>query len=367
MKVLVTGAKGFIGRNLTLELAFGHPDIEVLAYDLGAQEGALERFSSECDFVVHLAGVNRPKDEGEFEKGNAGFTAALCDALERAGNRAPVLMTSSIQASLDNAYGSSKRQAEQRLALHQSKTGAQVLIYRLPNVFGKGCRPNYNSAVATFCFNIARDLPYTVNDPATLLNLVYIDDVVRELICAIGGNAAPNRTVSPVHRATLGQIVDLLKSYRAGRETLLAPDVGDDFSRKLYATYLTYLPEEGRSYPLTAHADARGSFTEFMRTCERGQTSVNVIKPGIVKGNHFHHTKNEKFLVVSGSGVIRLRKVGEDAVQVFRVSGDLPTVVDILPGYTHNIENTGAGDMVSVMWASELFDPKSPDTYFLEV
>ncbi len=363
----MTGAGGFIGRNLLLTLAHQHPEIKPLPYEADAAPGTLERLVDGCDFVVHLAGINRPKDTSEYETGNLGFTDALCAALEHAGSRAPVLMTSSTQAEIDNPYGRSKRAAEERLREHEARTGAPALIYRLTNVFGKLCRPNYNSAVATFCHNIARDLPVTVTDPAIQLSLVYIDDVVAEIVRAIRGNPSPDRAVAPVHRATLGQIVALLRGFRASRSTLELPGVGDPFSRKLHATYLSYLPEGERAYPLTAHRDARGSFTEFARTGERGQVSVNMSKPGIVKGNHFHHTKHEKFLVVWGEGVIRLRRVGEDAVDEYHVRGDAPEVVDIPPGFTHNIENRGAGDMVTVMWASECFDPQNPDTYALEV
>ncbi|MEA5067120.1 MAG: NAD-dependent epimerase/dehydratase family protein [Eubacteriales bacterium] len=367
MKVLVTGAGGFIGRNLLLTLRHQHREIEPLPYDTDAAPGALARLAGDCDFVVHLAGVNRPRDASEYETGNLGFTEELCAALEKAGNRAPILRTSSTQAELDNPYGRSKRAAEARLREHGARTGAQALIYRLPNVFGKLCRPNYNSAVATFCHNIARDLAVTVTDPATELSLVYIDDVVAEIVHAMGGHPSPERAVAPVHRATLGRIVALLRGFRASRTTLELPDVGDPFTRKLHATYLSYLPAGARAYSLTAHRDARGSFTEFARTGERGQVSINVSKPGIVKGNHFHHTKHEKFLVVWGEGVIRLRQVDEDTVDEYHVRGDVPEVVDIPPGFTHNIENTGAGDMVTVMWASECFDPQNPDTCALEV
>ena len=365
MKVLITGANGFIGRNLMTVLSFERPDIQPLRYDLDAEEGALDAYAQVCDVVVHLAGVNRPKDEREFETGNTGFTGEVMDALRRAGNRAPVVMTSSIQATLNNAYGRSKLAAEECLRAHAEQTGAPVNIYRLPNVFGKGCRPNYNSAVATFCHNIARGLPIEVRDPAIELSLVYIDDVVRELVRAIDG--ASTGMVEPVYRASLGQIVALLEGYKAMKQTLYTPDVGSLFSRKLYATYLSYLPGDKCAYPLTMHEDARGAFTEFMRTDERGQTSINVSRPGVVKGNHFHHTKNEKFLVVHGRGVIRLRHVSETQTHEYFVDGDVLTVVDILPGYTHNIENLGDGDMVTVMWSSECFDPDNPDTYALEV
>ena len=305
-------------------------------------------------------------------EGNFGFTSLLLDKLKEKGNRAPVLITSSIQAALDNPYGKSKKAGEDLLFAYGKENDVKVFVYRLPNVFGKWCRPNYNSAVATFCHNIANDLPITVNDRSYLMNLVYIDDVVREFIMALSG--AENRSedgycyVPTVHQVTLGEIADLLYSYRESRKTKQIPNLEEgSFAKKLYSTYLSYLPKETFSYPLEMHCDDRGSFTEMFRSPERGQVSINISKPGITKGNHWHHTKNEKFVVVSGRGVIRFRKIDEDEVIEYHVSGDKLEVVDIPVGYTHNIENLGETDMVTVMWCNEWFDPDKPDTYFLEV
>ena len=365
MRLMITGAGGFIGRNLCLALDYQLPQAQKLLVETGTPASVLAEYAAQCDFVVHLAGVNRPKDEGEFATGNAGFTGELTALLQQAGNACPVLMTSSIQAALDNPYGRSKLAAEKALSAHGQKTGARIHLYRLPNVFGKFCRPNYNSAVATFCHNIARDLPIQVTDPAIRLSLVYVDDVVAEILRAVQGQ--PLGRVQPVYQVTLGRIVQMLECFKESRHSLACPDTGDEFSRKLYATYLSYLPGDGFAYPLTMHSDARGSFTEFMRTAERGQMSVNVSQPGVVKGGHFHHTKNEKFLVVQGEGVIRLRRADQDAVQTYPVGSEQLQVVDIPPGYTHSIENTGSGPLVTLMWCSECFDPAQPDTYPLEV
>lgn len=371
MKVLVTGAKGFIGKNLihTME---NMADMEILEYDMDTDDSLLPQYTAECDFVFHLAGVNRPENPEDFMKGNFGFTSALLENLMQAGNKAPVLITSSIQAALDNPYGQSKKAGEDLIFEYGRDNGTEVYVYRMPNVFGKWCRPNYNSAIATFCHNIARDLPITVNDPSHMMQLVYIDDVVAEFIRASRGEANRNPEdgfcyIEPVHSATLGQIVELLDSFKNARKTLSVPDMSDPLTKKLYATYLSYLPEQAFSYPLKMNMDDRGSFTEILRTADRGQFSVNVAKPGITKGNHWHHTKNEKFLVVSGKGVIRFRKVGSNQVTEYFVSGDKPEVVDIPPGYTHNIENTGDTDLVTFMWCNECFDPDKPDTIFLKV
>ncbi len=371
MKVLVTGAKGFLGKNLIRTME-NMADVEILEYDIDTDISLLPKYTAECDFVFHLAGVNRPDNPEDFMKGNFGFTSDLLDNLIKAGNKAPVLITSSIQAALDNPYGQSKKAGEDLIFEYGRANGVEVYIYRLPNVFGKWCRPNYNSAVATFCHNIARDLPITVNDPSHLMQLVYIDDVVAELIRASHGEANKNPEdgfcyIEPVHSATLGRIVELLESFKNSRKTLSVPDMSDPLTNKLYATYLSYLPEKEFSYPLKMNADDRGSFTEILRTADRGQFSVNVAKPGITKGNHWHHTKNEKFLVVSGKGVIRFRKIGSDEVTEYFVSGDKPVVVDIPPGYTHNIENIGDTDLVTFMWCNECFDPDRPDTIFLKV
>ncbi|MEG2859396.1 MAG: NAD-dependent epimerase/dehydratase family protein [Clostridia bacterium] len=365
MKVLITGANGFIGRNLRLLIDYPMSGTQLLSCDVQTTADELRAYSAQCDFVVHLAGVNRPKDEREFQRGNADFTETLVEALERAGNLAPVLMTSSIQATLDNPYGRSKLAAEACLEAHARRTGAPALIYRLPNVFGKGCRPNYNSVVATFCADVARDLPITIDNPETALRLVYIDDVVAEILRAIDGNG--RGAVEPVAQVTLGRLAEMLRGFRESRSTLEVPELSDPFTKKLYATYLSYLPEAQFAYPLASHKDARGAFTEFLRTPERGQMSVNLSHPGVIKGNHFHHTKNEKFLVVAGRGVVRFRKPDEARVIEIAVCAEELKVVDIPPGYTHNIENLGDTDMVTLMWASECFDPAAPDTYYLEV
>ena len=371
MKILITGAGGFIGKNLTAALRY-MDGFEILPYDINEEEGTLARYAGECEFVVHLAGINRPLDQKEFMTGNAGFTEELLAALENAGNRCPVLVTSSVQAALDNPYGKSKLAAESLIFEYGKRTGAEVFVYRLPNVFGKWCRPNYNSAVATFCHNIARDLPITVTDPAIRLTLVYIDDVVEEIIRVMreGTADAPDGEnqilgVPVFYQATLGKITSLLYGFKESRKTLEVADMADGFEKKLYATYLSYLPPEEFAYDLTMHEDARGSFTEMIRTPERGQFSVNISKPGIVKGEHWHHTKNEKFLVVSGKGVIRFRNIASENAEIteYYVSGDRLRVVDIPPGYTHNIENLGDTDMVTIMWANEPFCPEKPDTY----
>lgn len=369
MKLLVTGANGFIGKNLVYRLRQAGYD-ELVTVDVDSPAGALESACRDTDFVFHLAGVNRPKDASEFMTGNFGVLSQLLDALKAHGNRCPVLLSSSIQAALPNPYGESKKAGEDALFAYARETGASVYVFRFPNVFGKWCRPNYNSAVATFCYNIAHQLPITVNDPSVDMRLVYIDDVCSALIDALSGKAAKDGafcTVPVTHAAKLGWIADTIRSFPDMRKNLSLPDMHDPLTQKLYATYLSYLPETEFSYPLTAHTDNRGSFTEFLRTEHGGQVSVNVAKPGVVKGNHWHHTKNEKFLVVSGSAVIRFRRVGGTDVVSYPVSGAQPEVVDIPTGYTHNIENTGDTDLVTVMWASEPFDPEKPDTYYLEV
>ena len=386
MNILITGAKGFIGRNLVAELnnikegkAKGYglsADLNIFEYDMDTDPSLLDGFCRDADFVFHLAGVNRPKEQGEFMEGNFGFTSTLLDSLKRHGNNCPVMLASSIQAELDNPYGVSKKAGEDLLFDYGREVGAEVLIYRFPNVFGKWCRPNYNSAVATFCNNVANGLPIQVNDRSVNMTLVYIDDVVRELIAALEGNA--NRVVGlspekqfcevPVeHKITLGEIVDLIYSFKESRESLQVADLSDAFTKKLYSTYLSYLPVDGFSYPLKMNVDERGSFTEFLKSPDRGQVSINISKPGITKGQHWHHTKNEKFLVVSGKGVIRFRKIDEEKVYEYFVSGDKLEVVDIPVGYTHNIENLGNTDMVTVMWVNEVFDPEHPDTFFLPV
>ncbi len=381
MKVLITGASGFIGKNLSARLANIRDGkgrtvtfaggLTLLEYDTGTDPALLEDYCREADFVFHLAGVNRPTDPAEFMQGNFGFTSRLLDTLARQRNLCPVMLASSIQAGQDNPYGQSKKAGEDALFAYSEKTGAPVYIYRFPNVFGKWCRPNYNSVIATFCYNIARGLPIVVNDPDHRLTLLYIDDLVEELLRALQGHPTRDGRFckAPVtHTATLGELAGAIRSFRESRRNLLVPDMTPGgLTQKLYATYLSYLPQEEFAYPLKMNVDERGSFTEILRTADRGQFSVNITKPGIAKGNHWHDTKNEKFLVVSGQGVIRFRLPGSDEVIEYPVSGDYLQVVDIPVGYTHNIENTGDTDLVTFMWCSECFDPQRPDTYFLEV
>ena len=385
MNILITGASGFVGRNLCAQLrnirdgkAKNYAvsgDLTLYEYDLNSTPEELDAYCRDADFVFNLAGVNRPQDPAEFMRGNFGFASMLLATLKKHGNTCPVMISSSIQAALDNPYGESKRAGEQLLFDYAEETGAKVLVYRFPNLFGKWCRPNYNSAVATFCNNIANDLPITVNDPSVVMHLVYIDDVVDELIGALTGGEHRDGAFCVVptsHRITLGAIVDLLHTFRRMPETLEVPDTTKDgFAKKLYATYLSYLPSDRFVYDLKMNVDPRGSFTEIIRTADRGQFSVNVSKPGITKGQHWHHTKNEKFVVVHGHGLIQLRKVGTDEngqlypVVNYEVSGEKIQVVEMIPGYTHNIVNlSDTEDLVTFMWCNECFDPAKPDTYF---
>lgn len=369
MKILVTGAKGFIGKNLIAELKNRGFD-NVYEYDKDTSPVLLEDYCREAEFIFHLAGVNRPKEQAEFMEGNFGFTLTLLDILKKYHSTSPIMLASSIHAELDNLYGKSKKAGEDLMFSYSNETGAKVLIYRFPNVFGKWCRPNYNSAVATFCYNIAHNLPITVNDPNVLMTLVYIDDLVEELINALEGKE--NRVgifceVPIVYDITLGKIAHLIQTFKTSREDRSIPDMSNAFTKKLYSTYLSYLPTNQFSYELKMNIDNRGAFTEFIKTPDRGQVSVNISKPGITKGNHWHHTKNEKFLVVSGKGVIRFRKIDSDEVIEYFVSDEKMEVVDIPPGYTHSIENLGNTDMVTIMWANELFDLEKPDTNFLVV
>lgn len=369
MKILVTGAKGFVGKNLISELK-NQGFTDIVEFDKENDEHKLYEHAKDCEFVFHLAGVNRPKTEIEFEQGNTSFTLKLLEALKINRNCCPVLISSSIQAELDNPYGKSKKAAEELLLQYGKDTGASVYIFRLQNVFGKWCRPNYNSVVATFCNNIACGLPIQINNTDTELNLVYIDDVVNEFINAMIGTAQSSNgyySITRRYSVKLGELADLIGSFRRTREDLSLPDLSDDFVRKLYSTYLSYLPEDEFSYPLIMNIDARGSFTEIIRTKDRGQISVNITKPGVTKGNHWHHTKCEKFLVVSGTGVIRFRRIDLDQVIEYKVSGEKMEVVDIPPGYTHNIANMGEGDLVTMMWVNEPYDPANPDTYYLGV
>ena len=385
MNILITGAAGFVGKNLSAALHClqngtdrTRPGLtigELYLYDKDSPAQLLEEACQKADFVFNLAGVNRPKEQAEFMEGNFGFASTLLDTLKKHHNTCPVMLSSSIQATLvgryaEGGYGLSKKAGEELFFRYGEETGAKVLVYRFPNLFGKWCRPNYNSAVATFCHNVAHDLPIQVNDRSVKMTLVYIDDVVKELIAALEGN--PNKSgefcrVPVEHKITLGEIVDLIYSFKESRKNLLVADLSDPFTKKLYSTYLSYLHEDQFSYPLKMNMDERGSFTEFLKSNDRGQVSVNISKPGITKGQHWHHTKNEKFLVVCGKGVIRFRKIDEEKVHEYFVSGEKLEVVDIPVGYTHNIENLGETDMVTVMWVNEVFDPEHPDTYFLPV
>lgn len=382
MNILVTGAGGFIGKNLVCALENirdgkdrTHPEFTVDRLFLCTRqttEAEMRQYCKDADFVFHLAGVNRPENRAEFMAGNRDFTAMLLSRLEEAGNPCPVMLSSSIQAALDNPYGESKRAGEQLLRDYGRRTGAKTLVYRFPNVFGKWCRPNYNSAVATFCHNRANDLPIHVNDRSTRLTLVYIDDVVQELIAALSGSEHRDGDfccVPVTHSATLGEIMDLIERFRAQPKTLLMPEIPDgSFEKKLYSTFLSYLPKEKVAFPLKMNVDQRGSFTELLKTANSGQFSVNISKPGITKGQHWHHTKWEFFIVVAGHGLIQERKIGTDEVIEFEVSGERIEAVHMLPGYTHNIINLSeTEDLVTLMWANERFDPQHPDTFFQEV
>ena len=383
MNILITGAKGFAGRNLVANLYTikdgknrTRPEIKIdniFEYDIDSTADELREYCSKADFVFHLAGVNRPKDTSEFS-GNYGILGKVLDELKSFGNKAPVMLSSSVQATLEgrfagSEYGKSKLEAENMLFGYGEKTGARALVYRLPNLFGKWCRPNYNSAVATFCNNTAKDLPITVNDPAVELELLYIDDFVDEMLNALEGKETKdgNFCSFPVtHKVTLGEIVELLDSFKAQSQTLVVPEIPhNSFAKKLYSTYLSYLPEEKVSIPLKMNCDDRGSFTEILKTVNCGQFSVNVSKPGITKGQHWHNTKWEFFIVVSGTALIQQREIGTDKVIEFRVSGDKPEAVHMLPGFTHNIINLSETEnLVTLMWANEQFDPTKPDTFF---
>lgn len=397
MNILITGAKGFVGRNLvetlktirdgknrTRNVVIG----EIYEYDLDTDPALLREYCEKADFVFNLAGVNRPQNAEEFMQGNFGFASRLLDTLRACGNACPVMLSSSIQATLigryDGAYGRSKKAGEERFFQYGEETGAKVLVYRFPNLFGKWCRPNYNSAVATFCHNIANNLPITVNDPAVQLELLYIDDLVEEMLdalegkehrCAFDGIDTVLREdgrycAAPVsHKVTLGQIVELLSSFKEQPKTLLMPEIpAGSFAKKLYSTYLSYLPKDGAIFDLKMNCDDRGSFTELLKTANCGQFSVNISKPGITKGQHWHHTKWEFFIVVAGRALIQQRKIGTDEVLNFEVSGEKIQAVHMLPGYTHNIINLSeTEDLVTLMWANESFDPQRPDTFYEQV
>lgn len=386
--ILITGAKGFVGKNLVENLKNIRDgkdrvhklpsDLEILKYDIDNTEIELEEYCKKADFVFNLAGVNRPKDNSEFMKGNFGFGEKLLNLLKKYKNNCPVMLSSSVQATLEgryagSEYGKSKLAGEELFKDYGKETGARVLIYRFPNLFGKWCRPNYNSAVATFCNNIANNLPIQVNDRNTELDLVYIDDLIEELLRAVNGDETKDEKgycyVPEVHHVTLGEIVDLLYEFKESRKNLFIPNmIEGSFSKKLYSTYLSYLDPKDFSYSLKMNEDNRGSFTEIVKSLDRGQVSINISKPGITKGQHWHNTKNEKFLVVAGEGIIQLRKIGTDEIVEYKVSGKEMTVVDMIPGYTHNIVNTSkAENLVTVMWCNECFNPEKPDTYFEEV
>ncbi len=380
MNILITGAKGFVGKNLVAQLknikegkdkTFDlDNNIEIYEYDIDSSPVLLDEYCSKADFVFHLAGVNRPKNEEDFMKGNFGFTSTLLSTLKKHKNICPVMISSSTQAALDNPYGKSKKAGEDLLFNYSKQTGAKVLVYRFPNLFGKWCKPNYNSAIATFCHNIAHNLEIKVNDRNHQMTLVYIDDLLSELVHALKGQETKDGKYCKVeqeYKTSLGEIVDLIYSFKESRISLDIPNMNNGLVKKLYSTYLSYLPVDKFSYPLKMNIDNRGSFTEIIRTVDKGQVSVNISKPGITKGQHWHHTKNEKFLVVSGKGVIRFRKIDEEKVYEYFVSGEKLEVVDIPVGYTHNIENLGKEDMVTVMWCNEPFKPDKPDTFYLEV
>lgn len=370
MKILVTGAKGFIGKNLIAELR-NRNYLEILEYDVDSTEGLLGEYCRDADFIYHLAGVNRPKETCEFMTGNFGFTATLLEKLRQHNNKCPVVLTSSTQAALSNPYGESKKAGEDLLFRFAQECGNAVYIYRLPNVFGKWCRPNYNSVIATFCHNIANEQPIKLNDPEVLMNMAYIDDVVSELIGAMEGmphmNADGYCYVSISYSVRLSDVAKLIIDFASARKKNIIPDMSDGFTKKLYTTYLSYLPPDKLSVPLKMSADIRGSFTEIIQTPDRGQISVNITKPGINKGNHWHQSKTEKFIVVSGKASIQLREVNSSAVIEYHVSGDRIATIDVPPGYTHKLTNEGDNDLITIIWSNETFDPEHPDTYYLEV
>ncbi|MCM2590896.1 NAD-dependent epimerase/dehydratase family protein [Rossellomorea marisflavi] len=369
MKILVTGANGFIGKNLVAELNNrGYKDI--LKITKNSEDSILEKYTKECDFVFHLAGINRSNNVDEFMDGNIGITSKLLELLKYHGNKSPILMTSSIQAGNDSPYGISKKAAEDLLTNYYYETDIKVFIYRLPNIFGKWSKPNYNTVVATYCHNIARGLDIQINNADTELTLAYIDDVLEEFINALNGNPTIHGEfcIVPIaHDIKLGKLVELIKSFKASRSNLNVPNMEDGLTKKLYSTYLSFLPPDQFSYELKMNLDQRGSFTEFIKTPDRGQVSINISKPGITKGNHWHHTKNEKFLVVSGEGLIRFRNMDTNEVIEYKVTGLNLQVLDIPVGYTHSIINIGECDLITVMWANECFNPIKSDTYFEEV
>ncbi len=379
MKILVTGSNGFVGKNLveTLKNIKENKDSsknilveDIFLFDLNSSISDLDKFTKECNYIVNLVGVNRPQNSQEFYTGNKEFIETLCMYLKNNNNKCPIIASSSIQVGNETDYAKSKKEGEDYLKKFSKENGNPVYIYRFANLFGKWCRPNYNSVVATWCYNIANNIAIQINNSNALLPLCYIDDVINEIIECMKGNANYNGEyyeVSPVYKVSLSFIADVLYSFKKSRRNLSIPDQSHEVVKKLYATYLSYLPEGEFSYPLKMNIDGRGSFTEFIRTKEHGQISVNISKPHITKGNHWHHTKNEKFLVVKGTGIIKLRKIGDDKIIEYKVSGEKLEVIDIPTGYTHNIENIGDTDMITIIWANEPFDAEKPDTYFEEV
>lgn len=376
MNILITGANGFVGKNLCATLRnirYGKDRTkslivdEIYEYDRKNTVEDLKEYTKKCDFIVNLAGVNRPKENEEFYDGNTHFVTQLCNCLMENNNTCPIIMSSSIQVGKENDYAKSKKEGEEYLKSFSKKHGNEVYIYRLSNLFGKWSKPNYNSVVATWCYNIANDLDIQISNPNCVVPLCYIDDVINEIIKCMEGKVNKGEeylSVGPIYSVTLKELSDMIKSFKSSRNNLMIPDQSDDLSKKLYSTYLSYLPKNRFSYSLKMNIDERGSFSEFLKTREYGQISINVTKPGIIKGQHWHHTKNEKFLVVSGEALIKLRKIGEEEVIEYKVSGDDLEVVDIPVGYTHNIENIGSNDLVTVIWANEAFDPQKPDTYY---
>ncbi len=368
MRIIVTGADGFIGKNLRVRLReLGH--IDVVSITSASSAAELQVALTEAEFVFHLAGVNRPKDPAEFATGNAGFTQALCDALLASGRRVPVACTSSTQATLDNPYGRSKKAAEDALLECARKTGAPVHLFRLPNVFGKWCRPNYNSGVATFCHNIARGLPVTVNDPTAALQLLYIDDVVAAFIGLLATPAAEGglKEVMPVYATTVGEVVQTLQGFAASRQSLLTARVGTGFLRALYSTYVSHLPPESFDYTVPRHVDPRGEFVEMLKTPDCGQFSYFTAGPGITRGEHYHHSKTEKFLVIRGTAHFGFRHIGTGQLHEVVTRGGEGRIVETVPGWTHNITNIGEGEMIVMLWANEVFDRERPDTVALKV
>ncbi len=369
MRILVTGSNGFIGRNL-LEKLSRMEGLEIHTFTKDESFDVLEEKVIQADFIFHLAGVNRPKDPQVFYEGNRNLTQKIIDYAMQVKNPPSILISSSIQAEMDNDYGKSKYKAEELLRLYSHQTGATVYIYRLPNVFGKWSRPNYNSVIATWCYNIIRELPIQINDENVTLNLVYIDDVINSIVRHIDENGKEGviyGDISPVYKKTLGEIHQLLIDFKISRESLLIPRVGRGFERALYATYLSFLPKDKFSYSLKGYSDERGTFYEFLKTIDSGQFSISTTAPGVTRGNHYHNTKNEKFLVIQGEASIKYRQIHGDEIIEYKVSDKNMEVVEMIPGYTHNITNTGDNEMILLLWANEVFDRENPDTYFLEV